>query len=115
MASSLNIPTSAGYAISQTMNVEGSVYFFYFYYNYRSGWYVNLYDSQENPLATGIKVMKAASLFKYTDIFSGSFIVMDTDPVEGDDEVGRDSFGEDRRFQVWYFTEKELQELIEGS
>ena len=113
MASKLNIPTNTGYFITQRYNIEGGVYLMKFYYNYRSGWFVGLYDNNNTPISLGIKIRKGGDLFKYIDLFSGNFIVLDTNPVEGSGEVTRDNFGVGKRFQVFYFASGELAKAYE--
>ena len=106
------------YNQKQTFTIAGLTYRVHTYWNARSGWYVSFYDSNDNPINLGIKLMPNAVLNKYAldDYYSGEIICVDTSPerdenrdlVEG---LTLSNFGDGRRYQLVYFTEQEILDL----
>lgn len=105
--------------------IESVTYFFHVYWNTRSGWYVSIYDSDNNPatneevtpILAGLKCMPNGLLtWRYTretGLFSGDLLVLDM-IGDGEDQVLRDNFGEDRQYVLTYFTEQELEDFQVG-
>lgn len=111
MAVTLNVNTDS--KINQTLvyPLEGSKWYLNIYYNYRSGWYVSISDSDDNLIRSGIKLMPSASVFKGMGIFEGAILCADTDPVYREDGLTRDNFGDNKRYKLVYYSSEELESL----
>ena len=113
MAVSLNIDTDTNKNQVQKFILDNKVFIIQTYWNLRCGWFIGLYDEDMNPLLEGIKMMPNTDLLKrhrYLGLLSGLLICVDTAPVKSEYEEGitLDNFGEDKRWQLWYYTAQEV-------
>lgn len=97
----------SNYNQDQRYQIEGEVYIFNTRWNYRSGWILSIYDNERNPLRVGMKMMPNQPLS--LDFLTGLVVCADTDPIEGSEVIEVDTFGFDRRYQLIYFSQDELQ------
>lgn len=120
-----NLPTDV-----KEFQIEGVTYFIQTRWNIRMGWSINFYrndPTKPDPTATlssevtyplpilSAKAMPNGALshrYKSTlgdRIFRGEVIVLDMEAGDINTQVGRNDFGQNKRFQLVYFTEEELQ------
>jgi len=120
---SLRIPTSQRFTdYRQTTTLEGRDFILRFLWNQREGtWFFSLFDSQEDPIVEGVKVVVGFPLLRLvTDDRKppGVLLAVDTtapvpDRAEGEKvlalDPGIDELGE--RVLLLYFPTDELDEL----
>lgn len=121
MAVSLNIDTDND-QLNQTQrfNIEGSIFILQTYFNSRrkigaddrsGNWYLSLFDVDNNPILTGLRILPTRNMLKLSQsssLFTGSIFCVDTEENTADLVINLDNFGQDKRFQLWYFTQDEL-------
>ncbi len=136
MATKLKIdPTNYNKFFYETL--EGVEYVIHLYWNNsmsrrsfsKSGWYLSLYNSElfdesslvdEQEIALiygGIKLMPNSNVLGeavMNTLPKGLLLCADTKPelgIRDDYYVGLDNFGTGKRFELYYYTEREVQEL----
>lgn len=85
-------------------------------WNGREGaWYFDLLDVNKSILIEGVKVVFGASLTFKLDrtILDGNLYVYNTDNSK--DELGRDNFGQGKKYELLYLTTQEELELSSGA
>lgn len=97
------------------VTLENIVFTFEFIWNDREGsWYMNLYDTNSNPLVSGLKVVLNVPLlarFVSTSLPNGDLIATDT---TGQDLMpGLQDLGD--RVVLGYFSNAEIQQINAGS
>tara|TARA_R110000850_G_scaffold147171_1_gene269426 strand:+ start:71 stop:436 length:366 start_codon:yes stop_codon:yes gene_type:complete len=96
----------------QEYQIEGVTYFINTLYNVRSGWYMSFFNKSNTLLLGGVKCVASGLLThrysRSTGLFTGDIRIMDTAPVENDNAITKDNFGQGRRYQPWYFTKDEM-------
>lgn len=96
----------------QEYQIEGVTFFINSTYNVRSGWYMSFYNSSGVLLLGGIKASPSGLMThrysRSTGLFLGDIRIMDTQPIAGDNVITKDNFGQNRRYQPWYFTKDEM-------
>lgn len=117
--------------------LDGVEYLFLVYWNdslktrgfINSGWYIDIYnpdlydyekdDNTEALILGGQKLMPNSNIlknFRLEDLPSGDLLCIDT--LIGEDrklnqEVDINTFGENRRYELWYYSEGELSQDFE--
>ena len=84
-------------------------------YTNRNGWYVSIYDTDDNPILLGLTLISEPQniTWRYsrlnTGLFSGDIWVLNR---TGDytNTLTKDNFGEDSAWGLFYFTESEMIE-----
>lgn len=97
-------------------SLSGTKFYLHVIYNSRGGWQVDLLDSSKSTLVSNIRITPYRELLHSYNIegtYDGSIYCIDTEYVSGDDAITIDNFGTGRRFQLWYFTDSQLEDLIE--
>jgi len=115
MTVSLNIDTTNDYYQSQKFIIDNVPLTITTRWNLRANaWIISLYDIDNIPLVTGLKCMPNADLlarFRYMEILPGGLFCMDTNPVRvGDEGITQTNFGLGKRWEIVYFSVKDLQE-----
>lgn len=120
MATSLNIDTDRSRNIRQTFTLDGSKYIIKTHYNNRynegeavtnGSWYISVYDSKLNPILTSLKCVPRRDMLARNpegDFLSGKLICVDTDEQNPSEDINLNNFGQDKRFQLWYMTDKDF-------
>jgi len=105
---------------TQKFDIEGNKYFLNTYYNSRildgddfdcGSWYIDLLDSQQVVIMTGIKLMPNRFIFdipQLREIFTGHLICVDTDNDLKTQKMTANNYGDDKRFELWYFSASEV-------
>lgn len=114
MAIQIVFPNVPNYTASYT--IDGQEYIMNIRYNTRdTSWRVSINDANDQPILTGLKCMPNGGLtFRYSrdnnTLFTGDIICYDTER-RSTQEINRGNFGTDKRFQLWYLTQREIQTL----
>ena len=98
----------------KTITINGNSFFITYSFNTRdSRWYFDMVDRNGIDIISGIKILPQQNLTrKYIQVneyLAGNIYCINTN-FDGSD-VTRDNFGTDRKFQLWYFTTGEEEEL----
>lgn len=108
------IPTFQDRTARYTIEIElaGTPYNLFFSWNTREeSWYMNIRDSEETPILTGIKLVPVYLLLEqyraYENLPAGDFILWDLNQDSTDDNVTFDNFGE--RYQLLFFSDDEIE------
>lgn len=75
-------------------------------------WYLGIADSEEVDIKTGIKILPKKNLTDYIDLkglIAGNIYCVDTKSYDSLKVITRDNFGTDRQYQVWYYSDTELE------
>ena len=106
----------------QRFSIEGTEYLVGTYFNSRKmeddevgegSWYLDIFDLNNNVIISGVKMVPYRDLFNLSilrSIFSGTLVVLDNDGVI-DNKMSASNYGDNKRYQLVYFTEEELTEL----
>jgi hypothetical protein len=120
MATSLSINTGNSKNQRQVFTLDGIRYIIKTYYNPRilegeektnGSWYISIYDSDENPILTGLKCMPRRNMFKRNPtgkFLNGSLFCVDTDEENPSEDIQLGNFGQGKRFQLWYMTSQDF-------
>jgi hypothetical protein len=100
------------------VTLNGNSLFFTFSYDTRDArWYFDIFDRNNNDIVNGVKILPTLDLSsKYTTLatlIGGYLFCVDT-RGSGED-VTRLNFGTDRQFQFWYYTDQEIEDIINES
>jgi hypothetical protein len=99
---------------SQKLRLEGRDYRFDFAYNQREDrWYLSIYDDEDDPLVTGLKIITSFPLLRRYQadprVPPGELMAIS---LTGDDSPpGFSDFGVGRRVELTYFEAATAQEL----
>lgn len=105
--------------------LDSTVYTFHVYWNYRSGWYLSLYDNDEFDetvansdsalIVGGRKIVRNQNIFERctdTRLPKGQLWCYDSQSRNDDETIGLDNFGIDERFRIIYITEDDLLDNV---
>lgn len=125
MASILNV-SATKYNQVYEFTLDSTVYTIHVYWNYRSGWYLSLYDNDDFDETTsasddalilgGRKIVRNQNMFvRCTDsrLPAGQLWCYDSEFTDDDETVDLDNFGSDERFRLLYLTEDDVEDFIE--
>lgn len=103
---------------SKLITLNGNSLFFTFTFNSRDQrWYVDVVDRNNTDIVNGVKILPAQDLTsKYIDLstsIGGYLFCIDT--RQSGQDVTRLNFGTDKQFQFWYYTNKEIEDILNDS
>ena len=120
MATSLTTVTDGVNNQRQIFTLDGNRYIIKTFYNKRvmegeestnGSWYISVYDTDENPILTGLKCMPGRDMFQYNPdgrFLNGVLFCVDTDADNPSEDIMLNNFGQGKRFQLWYMTEQDF-------
>ncbi len=99
----------------QLITLNGNSLFLTITYNTRdSRWYLDLEDRNGKTVVSGVKVIPNLSLTgKYVNvntIIGGDIYCMDLKRSSSD--ITRSNFGNNKQFQLWYYSNEEIKEIL---
>lgn len=113
MALSIPVPNVSNSV--QEVTFDGITYSIYFRYNSRDlRWRISLYLN-DVELVAGIKVMENQFLlgrYRLPEFDHGDIICVRS--LEDGNDVGRSNFGSGLAYELVYYTNEEIEELLEG-
>jgi hypothetical protein len=96
--------------------IEGVNYKIYTGFNNRAGWYVSIYDLEDNVILAGLTLINEPQniTWRYSrssgKLFTGDMWILNR---SGDYKIPltKDNFGEGKDWGLFYFTKKEMEEF----
>lgn len=109
---SVIIPFKDHPSFTQNIVLDNIVLNFKFVWNGRdNSWYMSIFDSVNDPILQGIKIVNGWELIKrYTDIRLPQGILLVVSLKDDEEVIGRDSMLDD--YNLIYFTEEEVDASI---
>lgn len=100
------------------VTLNGNRVFITFSFNTRDQrWYFDIVDRNNTDIISGVKILPSQDLStKYislAQLLGGAFVCVDTRSSGKD--VTRDNFGTDKQFQLWYYTDQEIEDIRNGT
>lgn len=112
MPTTFTINTDDNYSQSQSFNIEGVLYRMTTYYNFRKGWYVGLYNNEDDtPIRIGVNVMPVAPIFNDVEAIEGEIWCMPNEDFVDIKPITQDNFGQGKLYNLVYLSKEELSEL----
>lgn len=98
---------------TQTVVLDGVSYIFEYQWSNRyDTWYLSIFDINENPLLTGVRLVPWVPIFRnhpQRSLPAGELVLFDqqSEPPFSDKYPNENDFG--TRFVLYYFTQEELE------
>ena len=113
MALRINIPDSAW--STQSISLGGQDYEFEFKYNEREDRWRFSIKQGDTSIVSGIKVIEnQVFLLNYDLPLFAHGDILCLRILQDDEQVGRDNFGLDKPYELFYYSYTELDELVNG-